>query len=158
MLVVVILATACAPQIDLTTAPTSLPATSVPQADMAATATSLPATATMTSFPTATVSPSQMPTSQASETPPALTHPFAGEQAWIAFQRLDSSNRLGVWLVHPDGSDEHQTSPMPVVRVVELSPDGTPGCIFLMATSYSRIRSCSRRLPAGLRMRRSLLE
>ncbi|GEM_PF-1920484 len=49
MLVLVILATACAPQVDLTTTPTSLPATSAPQVELAATATSLPASATTTS-------------------------------------------------------------------------------------------------------------
>jgi Tol biopolymer transport system component len=104
MLVLVILATACAPQVDLTT-------TSAPQVESAATATSLPA-ATATTVP-AVASATQAPktdtatTSEASDLPSPTSHPFAGEQAWIAYQ-TDRGGSEGVWLIHPDGTEDHQ--------------------------------------------------
>lgn len=57
----------------------------------------------------------------------APERPFAGVTEWIAFQRGDTSERIGVWLVHPDGSDEHQvfTDLQAEVRYPAWSPDGT---------------------------------
>ena len=51
---------------------------------------------------------------------------FAGHTSWIAFQRKDGTDRTGVWLVHPDGTDEHQIlTDIPVeVTYPSWSPDG----------------------------------
>ena len=60
----------------------------------------------------------------ADTTAPAIT--FAGDDSWIAFQRIVQDNSLQVWLVHPDGSGEHQvlTDVADDVRYPAWSPDG----------------------------------
>ncbi len=58
--------------------------------------------------PTVTATPAALTATQPAPSGPAPTaHPFAGDPAWIAYQ----TNRGGgesLWLVHPDGSDNHQ--------------------------------------------------
>jgi len=56
--------------------------------------------------------------------------PFAGERAWIAYQTTYQTNRSGkegVWLVHPDGTDDHQiATDVPGEQLLpNWSPDGT---------------------------------
>ena len=45
-------------------------------------------------------------TSNAPVTPESSPHPFAGDSTWIAYQ-TDRGGE-GVWLVHPDGTEDHQ--------------------------------------------------
>ena len=56
----------------------------------------------------------------------ASANPFAGYDSWIAFQRIAQGDALQVWLVHPDGSGEHQvlTDVADDVRYPAWSPDG----------------------------------
>lgn len=53
--------------------------------------------------------------------------PLAGEDAWVAYQTLRHGHE-GVWLVHPDGTDDHEVDfglPDPVwVHLPDWSPDG----------------------------------
>jgi hypothetical protein len=44
--------------------------------------------------------------SNAPVTPEFSPHPFAGDSTWIAYQ-TDRGGE-GVWLVHPDGTEDHQ--------------------------------------------------
>ena len=81
-----------------------------------------PPTAPLASVP----SSSAVPTTQASEPPPASPHPFAGEGAWIAYQ-TDRGGSEGVWLIHPDGTEDHQiATDVPGAQLLpDWSPDGT---------------------------------
>ena len=45
--------------------------------------------------------------SNAPVTPESSPHPFAGYLTWIAYQ-TDRGGQEGVWLVHPDGTEDHQ--------------------------------------------------
>lgn len=98
LLIVIALLTACAPQPSLEpTATQALPATVV-------------------SSPT--------PTLAAIESPTAPPDPFAGDQAWIAYQ----TNRTGegIWLIHPDGTEDHQIAKdfHGHLQLPDWSPDG----------------------------------
>jgi Tol biopolymer transport system component len=58
--------------------------------------------------------------------PSPTAHPFAGEKAWVAYQTMHGG-REGVWLVHPDGTENHQVATDVPSREQELpdwSPDG----------------------------------
>ncbi len=52
--------------------------------------------------------------------------PFAGETAWIAYQ-TGRTGRGGVWLIHPDGTDDHQVAAdvLEEQHLPDWSPDGT---------------------------------
>jgi Tol biopolymer transport system component len=50
-------------------------------------------------------------------------HPFAGDSTWIAYQ-TDRGGQEGVWLVHPDGTEDHQIA-MDVAEQ-QLLPDWSP--------------------------------
>lgn len=67
--------------------------------------------------PTSTATP---PTTRASESP----NPLAGETAWIAYQ-TDRGGE-GTWLIHPDGTDDHQIDWDFAVDLIlpNWSPDG----------------------------------
>jgi hypothetical protein len=45
--------------------------------------------------------------SSAPVTPESSPHPFAGDSTWIAYQ-AERGDREGVWLVHPDGTENQQ--------------------------------------------------
>jgi len=64
--------------------------------------------------------------SDATPAPAPSPHPFAGETAWIAFSS-DRSGSPGVWLVHPDGTGDHQVATdVPGAQLLpDWSPDGT---------------------------------
>jgi TolB protein len=69
--------------------------------------------------------------STTSSTPPTSTtvtpgpSPFGGQQDWIAYQ-TDRTGAEGVWLVHPDGSDDHQiVTDLGESLLPDWSPDGT---------------------------------
>lgn len=51
---------------------------------------------------------------------------FAGDEAWIAYQ-TDRSGSESVWLVHPDGSDDHalETDLSASILLPDWSPDGS---------------------------------
>lgn len=53
-------------------------------------------------------------------------HPFAGETAWIAYQ-TNRGGSEGVWLIHPDGTDDHQIAEdfAGDLKYANWSPDGT---------------------------------
>lgn len=97
-LILIIAITACAPQ-------TSVEPTST---------ASLPATSSTSS--------AQPPI--ATESPTPISNPFAGEEAWIAYQ----TNRTGegIWLVHPDGTQDHQIAKdfAGNLQLPDWSPDG----------------------------------
>ena len=99
-LVLIIAITACAPQTSVEPISTaSLPSTSSP-------------------------SSAQHPI--VTESPAPISNPFAGEKAWIAYQ----TNRTGegIWLVHPDGTEDHQVAtdvPTEEQKYGNWSPDGT---------------------------------
>lgn len=54
------------------------------------------------------------------------TSPFAGETAWIAYQ-TERGGRTGVWLIHPDGTGDHQIASdvFEYQGLPDWSPDGT---------------------------------
>lgn len=51
-------------------------------------------------------------------------HPFTGETGWIAYQT--NRNGGGIWLVHPDGTEDHQiaTDFPGILQLPDWSPDG----------------------------------
>ncbi len=65
------------------------------------------------------------PTAAATLAPSPSPHPFAGEQVWIAYQ-TNRGGSEGVWLIHPDGTDDHQilTDFQGDVVLPDWSPDG----------------------------------
>ena len=66
---------------------------------------------------------SSSPSVPTEATPSAEAHPLAGEEAWIAYQ-TNKSGSEGIWLIHPDGTDDHQ-----VGRDIEgdhVIPDWSP--------------------------------
>jgi len=67
-----------------------------------------------------TTSPASEPTSPGGETV------FAGDERWIAYQ-TDRGGSEGIWLVHPDGSDDHRiaTDLSGEQLLPDWSPDGT---------------------------------
>lgn len=55
---------------------------------------------------------------------PEVADPL-GDDTWIAYQ-TDRSGEEGVWLVHPDGTDDHQVmTGLPNALLPDWSPDGT---------------------------------
>ena len=54
-----------------------------------------------------------------------VTSPFADETAWIAYQ-TERGGRTGVWLIHPDGTDDHQIASdvFEYQGLPDWSPDG----------------------------------
>ncbi len=83
--------------------------------------------------PRATLSESS-PASETSDSPTEDTddslldpNPFGGDESWIAYQ--SSRTGMGVWLIHPDGTEDHQISfGLPDGKLPQLpdwSPDGT---------------------------------
>ena len=60
--------------------------------------------------------------SKAPVTPEFSPHPFAGDSTWIAYQ-TDRGGE-GVWLVHPDGTEDHQIATD--VAEQQLLPDWSP--------------------------------
>ena len=55
------------------------------------------------------------------------THPFAGEASWLAYQ-TNRAGGEGVWLIHPDGSQDHQVAtdaPGQEQLLPDWFPDGT---------------------------------
>ena len=71
--------------------------------------------------------PQDAGTTQAASPPAAASgaapHAFAGEKAWIAYQ-TDRSGSEGVWLVHPDGTEDHQIAQD--AGGAQLLPDWSP--------------------------------
>ncbi len=58
-------------------------------------------------------------------TSPAAPHPFSGDTSWLAYQ-TDRTGVEGVWLVHPDGTEDHQiVTDLPNALLPDWSPDGT---------------------------------
>jgi len=54
----------------------------------------------------------------------AINHPFAGDTSWIAYQ-TNRGGFEGVWLIHPDGTDDHQIDfGGMIVLLPDWSPDG----------------------------------
>jgi Tol biopolymer transport system component len=64
--------------------------------------------------------------SDATPAPAPSPHPFAGETAWIAYN-TERSGSPGVWLIHPDGTGDHQVATdVPGGQILpDWSPDGT---------------------------------
>lgn len=79
----------------------------------------------------ATASPVEDPSVPPSE-PPATPHPFAGEESWIAYQTFRGASE-GVWLIHPDGTDDHQVGVD--IPGEQLHPDWSPDGSRLVVTS-----------------------
>ncbi|MDX1436403.1 MAG: hypothetical protein R3335_06315, partial [Anaerolineales bacterium] len=52
-------------------------------------------------------------------------HPFTGDPAWIAYQ-TNRGGSEGVWLIHPDGTEDHQISfgGPGMILLPDWSPDG----------------------------------
>jgi Tol biopolymer transport system component len=71
--------------------------------------------------------PQDAGTTQAGSSPAAASsasqHPFADEKAWIAYQ-TDRSGSEGVWLIHPDGTEDHQIAQD--AGGAQLLPDWSP--------------------------------
>jgi len=61
--------------------------------------------------------------SSAPVTPESSPHPFAGDSTWIAYQ-AERGDREGVWLVHPDGTENQQIATD--VAEQQLLPDWSP--------------------------------
>jgi len=77
--------------------------------------------------PTGPISPALSPlpvlTTLASDVSTNL-HPFAGDMFWIAYQ-TNRSGSEGVWLIHPDGTEDHQIAAGgPTMLLPDWSPDG----------------------------------
>lgn len=104
IIIAILVVTACAPQ----------PATNIVPAS------SPPSSSTPSSVPISLL------TEQANELPTTSPHPFAGEEAWIAYQ-TNRGGSEGVWLVHPDGSEDHKldTGWSGPTLLPAWSPDGT---------------------------------
>jgi Tol biopolymer transport system component len=62
-------------------------------------------------------------TASTSNAPESSPHPFVGDPTWIAYQ-TDRGGQEGVWLVHPDGTEDHQIA-MDVAEQ-QLLPDWSP--------------------------------
>ena len=62
-------------------------------------------------------------------------HPFTGDDAWIAYNHAESG-RWSVWLVHPDGSEDHQLESS--VRGEYTEPDWSPDGAQLAFVSRER--------------------
>jgi Tol biopolymer transport system component len=73
---------------------------------------------------TGSVSSSQ--STDPSHGPTESLSPFTGDDAWIAYQ-TDRSGSGGVWLVHPDGTDDHQIAAgvHDEQQLPNWSPDGS---------------------------------
>ena len=68
----------------------------------------------------------------ASPSASAAAHPLAGESAWIAYQ-TDKGGGEGVWLVHPDGTSDHEIAQN--IPGEHLHPDWSPDGTRLVITS-----------------------
>lgn len=56
--------------------------------------------------------------------PTTPSNPFSGNSAWIAYQ-TNRTGSEGVWLIHPDGTDDHQIDANGLtVLLPDWSPDG----------------------------------
>ena len=89
---------------------------------------SAPSRLASASVVTEPTNPSTPQPSAAAASPALIDHPFAGEEAWIAYQTME-----GVWLIHPDGTGDHE-----VARDVpgeHLHPDWAPDGSRLVITS-----------------------
>jgi Tol biopolymer transport system component len=85
---------------------------------------SQPAGRTPTNSAPLTLSPSSASTIQGTVPSTVPSQPFAGETTWIAYQ-TNRSGSEGVWLIHPDGSEDHQIATGgPTVLLPDWSPDG----------------------------------
>lgn len=62
-------------------------------------------------------------------------HPFADETAWMAYQ-TNKGGGEGVWLIHPDGSDDHEVAAS--VPGEHIHPDWSPDGARLVLTSRER--------------------
>ena len=72
----------------------------------------------------------------ASASASASAHPLAGQDAWIAYQSNKGGSE-GVWLIHPDGTDDHEAA---VDAPAEhLHPDWSPdGARLLFASRAAK--------------------
>ena len=68
-----------------------------------------------------------------SASPSASPHPFAGEDAWIAYQT--NRGRESIWLIHPDGTDDHEVGL--AVPGEHHHPDWSPDGNQLVISSYA---------------------
>lgn len=84
------------------------------------------------STPAKSADPSGIPAESAG--PSGTPHPFAGSEAWIAYQSSRNGGE-GVWLVHPDGADDHEVALD--VPGLHLHPDWSPDGSQLVISSRS---------------------
>ncbi len=70
------------------------------------------------------------PSPSASAPTSSGSHPLAGEDAWIAYQ---TNKGDGVWLIHPDGKDDHEV--VLDVPGEHLHPDWSPDGTRIVITS-----------------------
>lgn len=89
----------------------------------------LPLTASSCSGSSQEPSPASSSTASTAPASSPSTSPFVGEEAWIAYQ-TDRTGAEGVWLIHPDGTEDHQiatdVSDAPGGQLLpDWSPDGT---------------------------------
>lgn len=64
------------------------------------------------------------PTEAAGAAATLMPNPFTRETVWIAYQ-TNRSGSEGVWLIHPDGTGDHQVATSgPTVLLPDWSPDG----------------------------------
>ena len=74
--------------------------------------------------PEATPSAPSSEEATASSTSSTPESPFAGDSAWVAYQ-TDRTGDESVWLVQPDGSEDHQVlTELPNALLPDWSPDG----------------------------------
>jgi TolB protein len=90
-----------------------------------------PARADGSTSAAASTTPPDSPTPSDSATPAAPTgvtpaaNPFDGKSDWVAYQ-TDRTGREGVWLIHPDGTEDHKIiTDLPEPLLPDWSPDGT---------------------------------
>jgi Tol biopolymer transport system component len=85
---------------------------------------------------------SSSPSSQGtvpSEEPSETLAPFAGGDVWIAYQ-TDRSGSAGIWLIHPDGTDDHQIAGD--IEDQQLLPNWSPdGSRIVFATRGGKTES-----------------
>jgi Tol biopolymer transport system component len=83
------------------------------------------ATVLMLSCTASTTSSSSLPpqVTVRSREPSESLSPFVGEEAWIAYQ-TDRSGSDGIWLIHPDGTDDHPIAGD--VQEQQLLPNWSP--------------------------------
>jgi TolB protein len=79
--------------------------------------------------------PTPEPVATPSASPSASPHPFAGEEAWIAYQT--NRGRESIWLIHPDGTDDHEVGL--TVPGEHHYPDWSPDGSQLVLSSYGAV-------------------